>query len=1150
MRSMNRCALPSIRAAFAVSGAWLLLLCSGCGPTDPTPTGEHQMLLDLGFAQLENERPGDAEATFDELAAAIPREPAAHANLAIARLRQQNFEGAREAADEAVRLAPDDGRIAAISAEVFHWSGDEESALSEFERAADRSPDELEVLYRLYEQAGQMRSEQAEAAHRRALGRLTSLRPENLVLLLARGRQALGDEDRATASGTFLRVGELLWQAQDPAPELLERVIEALEEGDLAGARGPAQGLENVLKITPGYQQGLVELTTAIQGVPISRLSTAPPATDFGAPIEVEYSVTRSISTSPISPGGVAVADLDRDGAPEVAWQQVDGGLFLTHAGPASATGPESGAGPESTSPANEVEVIDTESPHSRLSAVDLDNDGFPDLLSLVSTGDQASVIRLGSEGGFREAGDEYQLPTTLIQSAAPIDFDVEGDIDVALAMASPSGETTGGIELLRNALDGVLQPVGERAFSRVDVPRADRLLTTDFDRDGDVDLIAIGSDSGSIAYRNLRQGEFESAEAALSVDGEISDGVSADLDNDGWPDLVLANVDGLVWMKNREGTFQESAAISTGLTGLTGPIVTIAAFDADADGRLDLAAGGRDGISLLVQNEAGEFVASTIADAPPTDTLTTIDFDGDGDEDLLASGPDGLFLIEGTGAEDRGWLRVRLQGLQKGSSKNNTLGIGSTIEVRRGTAYQFREVTGDVTHFGLGDAPSADVVRVVWTNGVPQNRIGLAANQSIVEEQLLKGSCPFVYYWDGQEIVFGTDLLWGAPIGLPVAPGVWAGADPTEIVHLPGARTRDSEYDIRLTEELWEAAFFDLTRLWIVDYPESVEVASNLSIRPGTATDPKVLAARDIRPVASAWDAQGREVTDRIRERDEIYADGWEPSRYQGQAERFWTFTFDLGEAPRGPIRLLLDGWIFPTDASLNLAIAQRSDAAPPGPRLEVETPSGWETLIETMPFPAGKTKTMVVDTPDLPAGSRRLRIASRQWLSWDRIRWSSEPDDDAPRIVAQLAPKQAILAYRGFSALTRHAPNAPHSFDYSRVRTESPWLAFPGRYTRYGDVLPLLEEPDDRMVILGPGDELTLRFSAASLSGPPPGWRRTVFLESHGWDKDADRNTLIAETVEPLPFRAMRHYGVDTYPETAELDAYRERWLTRTVD
>ena len=248
--------------------------------------------------------------------------------------------------------------------------------------------------------------------------------------------------------------------------------------------------------------------------------------------------------------------------------------------------------------------------------------------------------------------------------------------------------------------------------------------------------------------------------------------------------------------------------------------------------------------------------------------------------------------------------------------------------------------------------------------------------------------------------------------------------------------------------------------------------------------------------------------------------------------------------------MRLLLEGWIFPADASLNLAVAQRREPLAET-RLEMETADGWRPLLERMGDPPGKTKLMMIDTPPLPAGVRRLRIVTSKWLHWDRVAWTTAPRDAEPRVVAKLDPATAVLRQRGFSRLERRGPNAPHHFDYGTVSLESPWLPFPGRYTRYGDVRELLIAPDDRQVILAPGDEMALTFDAAALPPPPAGWRRTVFLESHGWDKDADRNTWEANQMEPLPFRAMKSYPYaegESYPDTPELRAYRANWLTGT--
>ena len=165
---------------------------------------------------------------------------------------------------------------------------------------------------------------------------------------------------------------------------------------------------------------------------------------------------------------------------------------------------------------------------------------------------------------------------------------------------------------------------------------------------------------------------------------------------------------------------------------------------------------------------------------------------------------------------------------------------------------------------------------------------------------------------------------------------------------------------------------------------PSSTMYASGSWItRPGSRWPAVSRSSREHRYPTRSWGpascdrsqvpgmGRARDVTTRVARRDEIYADGWKASPYQGVAIEPWTFTIDLGEAPAAPVRLLLDGWIFPADASLNLAVAQRTDLATWPPRLEVETPDGWQTLMPSMGHPAGKTKTMVVDTPALPAGS-----------------------------------------------------------------------------------------------------------------------------------------------------------------------------------
>src|SRR5881296_2461645 len=118
--------------------------------------------------------------------------------------------------------------------------------------------------------------------------------------------------------------------------------------------------------------------------------------------------------------------------------------------------------------------------------------------------------------------------------------------------------------------------------------------------------------------------------------------------------------------------------------------------------------------------------------------------------------------------------MQGQLVGLRTGSGKNNTFGIGSKIEVRAGEIYQTRVVTGRTTHFGLGPHLKADVLRVEWTNGVPQTIYFPGTDQDVLELEQLKGSCAFLYTWDGKQFRFVTDVMWRSALGMPL--GLMAG--------------------------------------------------------------------------------------------------------------------------------------------------------------------------------------------------------------------------------------------------------------------------------------------------------------------------------------------------------------------------------------
>jgi hypothetical protein len=281
------------------------------------------------------------------------------------------------------------------------------------------------------------------------------------------------------------------------------------------------------------------------------------------------------------------------------------------------------------------------------------------------------------------------------------------------------------------------------------------------------------------------------------------------------------------------------------------------------------------------------------------------------------------------------------------------------------------------------------------------------------------------------------------------------------------------------------------------------------------------VYATAPERPIARAWDDHGQEVTDRVRRRDGRYLDTFGRGTYQGVTRDHYV-EIDLGQdvPSSGPLWLLASGWIRPTDSSINVAISQGRH--PPPQSLSLEVPDGqdgWVAARSNLGFPAGKSKTIVLDVqgiwpPDTP---RRLRLRTNMEVYWDAIAWA--PARPGAEFKTQrLHPHTAVLRYRGFSVVQAADRSSPELPQYPTLEGTAPrWRDLIGYYTRFGDVRELLQTVDDRYVIMNAGDELVLRFAAP----PPPraGWNRDFILIGDGWVKDGDYNTTFSKTVLPLP-------------------------------
>jgi hypothetical protein len=168
-----------------------------------------------------------------------------------------------------------------------------------------------------------------------------------------------------------------------------------------------------------------------------------------------------------------------------------------------------------------------------------------------------------------------------------------------------------------------------------------------------------------------------------------------------------------------------------------------------------------------------------------------------------------------------------------------------------------------------------------------------------------------------------------------------------------------------------------------------------------------------------------------------------------------------------------------------------------------------------------------------------------------WDQI--LVDTSQSAPFSQHRIEPAVADLRWRGFSVETSPDGEEPYGYDYSRVIADAPWKVLPGRYTREGDVRPLLAAIDDQFVVGAPGDEIALTFDAAAVPQPAAGWTTTFFLFVDGFSKEMNPRSGSPHALTPLPFHAMSTYPYhppEHYPDSAEHRRYREIYNTRVLE
>ncbi|HEY2797901.1 MAG TPA: FG-GAP-like repeat-containing protein [Thermoanaerobaculia bacterium] len=1085
-----------------------------------------QEARNVGLASLEQGDLAEAQKRFEAVRRLAPGDPLGWADGAVAALRAGDTAKAATLMAEALRVAPANPKVVALEGVRREQAKDAAGALGFYDKAVALDPKDLVSRW----SAARLRSENDVDRPRaiRDLEAALEQAPANLFLLLRLSELHRRAGDARAAASVSKRLAGLV--SEDP------RVAKALADAQAAADAGDREAadlkyriVENLLRVTPRFQQARHDVDPGVVGLPLEDwgpglAEAAASAAGAGEPVPVTFTAV------PAALQGVHGAAVVRAGGPD--------GRDVVFGGPAGLQSARR------TDGAWRLGSAIAGSASADLAVADVTNSGS---------------LEFATPGGLwvDTGGSPRRIPVPPGDAVVPLDFDSDGDLDLYLSSPGPPGPagTAGaGDHLLRNNLDGSWTDVTAAAGIPAGTSSV-AAVAADFDRDGDTDLLLLLRDGGFLLLDNLRGGRFAPREAGLppAKSGAIRalHAVAGDLNGDGRVDLVYSDAQGTFAALNRgDGRFL--APVRIGGAGV--PLL----FDFDNDGFLDLFVSSPSGASALYRGDgAGRFapVSANAGAFPPALAAEAVDADGDGDLDLvLVTTGGGAEYFENRGGNANAWIDVALEGLPTGSAKVNRLGYGSEVEAKAQDLYVYRVASRPVTRLGLGARRRADVLRIVWTNGIPQNQLAPPVKTVVREVQQLKGSCPFLYAYDGSRWQFVTDVLGRAPVGLLYDGVHEAPADTGEWLVVSGSTLAPSAGRLVLdfTEELWETVYFDLAELRAVDHPAGVELVANEKMVPPPFPEKRLYAlSRPLTP--RAIDGEGRDRTREIAAEDGVYVSGFAPTRYQGIVAPH-ELILELPEARRGGrVMLYLTGWIQYADTSINVSLAQRRDLAADGPVLEVPDGRGaWKAVLAPMGYPAGKTKTMPVDlTEVVDRSDPRVRIRTNLAIFWDRIAYTVD-DPEATLRVTPLVLRSAELFDRGFSRMVRESPDGPQVFLHDDVSREPRWADMAGRYTRFGDVRELLTATDDRYVVLKGGDAVRLSFDVGPLPPLPAGWTRDYLVVLDGWEKDADKNTVAGQTVEPLPFHGMDDAGYgraeSIVPDPSGHREFVREYLTRS--
>jgi enediyne biosynthesis protein E4 len=292
-------------------------------------------------------------------------------------------------------------------------------------------------------------------------------------------------------------------------------------------------------------------------------------------------------------------------------------------------------------------------------------------------------------------------------------------------------------------------------------------VVATDVNNDGLIDLFVANDTMPNFLFINKGKGKFEESGllsgVAYSDSGAPRSGMgvdSADFDGDGWQDLFVANIDQelfSLYQNQKDLTFVDRPGeIGQATRLLSGWGLKFFDYDNDGDPDLILANGHPDDMVeiqslkvkykeplLMFENVNGKFknVSATSGEAFkrdwPARGLSVGDYDNDGDLDvLIINNGEAPILLRNEGGNRNNWL-----GLQLVSTKSNPAAVGAMITWEAGGVKRSRLKTTGGSYLsshdpreilGIGQAAKIDSVQIKWPSGQVDKLTELPINKYV----------------------------------------------------------------------------------------------------------------------------------------------------------------------------------------------------------------------------------------------------------------------------------------------------------------------------------------------------------------------------------------------------------------------------------